>query len=541
MTLFRKCVYCKDDKEKEEVSTYKSAGGNNNQVKTFAAIDVGSYALELKIFEISTRNGIKEIDNVCYQLDLGTDSYATGKLGYDKLEELCRILKDFGRIMKQYKVDAYRAYGTSAIREIKNKMIVLDQIEQRTGIHIDTISNSEQRFLDYKSIACKETSLEEIMEKDTAVIDIGGGSIQLSLFENGTLVTTQNMKLGVLRLQESLNHLNARTSQYENLIDEMVSSQISVFKKLFLKDKSIKNLIVVDDYLSAIVDRKIAKIEGRVFDIPTAAQLMELMRTHSDRDLAKLLDVSEDSVHLAFISLVLVNRVCKATNVERIYVPDVTLCDGMAYEYGEENKLISIKHNFEQDIIACAKNISKRYMGSRKRSETLEQIAMNIFEAMKKIHGLDKRAGLLLRLAALLHDCGKYISLANLGECSYNIIMSTEIIGLSHTEREIVANVVKYNHLEFDYYESMNKGTNLAKEDYMIIAKLTAILKLANGLDRSHKQKFKDVRIVLKEQELVITVDTPVDITLERGLFKHRAEFFKEVYSITPVIKQKRS
>lgn len=541
MTLFRKCVYCKDDKEKEEVSTYKSAGGNNNQVKTFAAIDVGSYALELKIFEISTRNGIKEIDNVCYQLDLGTDSYATGKLGYDKLEELCRILKDFGRIMKQYKVDAYRAYGTSAIREIKNKMIVLDQIEQRTGIHIDTISNSEQRFLDYKSIACKETSLEEIMEKDTAVIDIGGGSIQLSLFENGTLVTTQNMKLGVLRLQESLNHLNARTSQYENLIDEMVSSQISVFKKLFLKDKSIKNLIVVDDYLSAIVDRKIAKIEGRVFDIPTAAQLMELMRTHSDRDLAKLLDVSEDSVHLAFISLVLVNRVCKATNVERIYVPDVTLCDGMAYEYGEENKLISIKHNFEQDIIACAKNISKRYMGSRKRSETLEQIAMNIFEAMKKIHGLDKRAGLLLRLAALLHDCGKYISLANLGECSYNIIMSTEIIGLSHTEREIVANVVKYNHLEFDYYESMNKGTNLAKEDYMIIAKLTAILKLANGLDRSHKQKFKDVRIVLKEQELVITVDTPVDITLERGLFKHRSEFFKEVYSITPVIKQKRS
>ena len=541
MTLFRKCVYCKDDKEKEEVSTYKSAGGNNNQVKTFAAIDVGSYALELKIFEISTRNGIKEIDNICYQLDLGTDSYATGKLGYDKLEELCRILKDFGRIMKQYKVDAYRAYGTSAIREIKNKMIVLDQIEQRTGIHIDTISNSEQRFLDYKSIACKETSLEEIMEKDTAVIDIGGGSIQLSLFENGTLVTTQNMKLGVLRLQESLNHLNARTSQYENLIDEMVSSQISVFKKLFLKDKSIKNLIVVDDYLSAIVDRKIAKIEGRVFDIPTAAQLMELMRTHSDRDLAKLLDVSEDSVHLAFISFVLVNRVCKATNVERIYVPDVTLCDGMAYEYGEENKLISIKHNFEQDIIACAKNISKRYMGSRKRSETLEQIAMNIFEAMKKIHGLDKRAGLLLRLAALLHDCGKYISLANLGECSYNIIMSTEIIGLSHTEREIVANVVKYNHLEFDYYESMNKGTNLAKEDYMIIAKLTAILKLANGLDRSHKQKFKDVRIVLKEQELVITVDTPVDITLERGLFKHRAEFFKEVYSITPVIKQKRS
>lgn len=509
-------------------------------MKTFAAIDVGSYALELKIFEISGNGGIREIDSVRAQLDLGTDSYTSGKLSHEKMDDLCRILKDFANIMKQYKVDAYKAYGTSAIREIKNMMIVLDQVEQRTGIHIDTISNSEQRFLDYKSLACKEPALEEIFEKETAIVDIGGGSIQLSLFENGTLVATQNMKLGVLRLRESLSHINARTNQTEELIDELISSQIAVFKKLYLKDRNIKNLIVIDDYLSEIVDRKLEGTEGRVFDIPTANQMMELMRTHSNRDLASILDVTEYNVFIAFISFVLVNRICKVTNAERIYVPDVTLCDGMAYEYGEEHKLITVKHDFEQDIIACAKNISKRYMGSKKRSETLEQITLNIFDSMKKIHGLDKRARLLLRLSALLHDCGKYISLANLGECSYNIIMSTEIIGLSHAEREIVANVVKYNHLEFDYYESMSNKTGLSKEDYLIIAKLTAILKIANGLDRSHKQKFKDVRITLKDQELIITVDTPIDITLEKGLFTHRADFFTEVFSITPVIKQKR-
>ena len=178
-------------------------------------------------------------------------------------------------------------------------------------------------------------------------------------------------------------------------------------------------------------------------------------------------------------------------------------------------------------------------MGSRRRSETLEKIALTIYDSMNKVHGLGKRERLLLRIATLLHDCGKYISLVNLGECSYNIIMSTEIIGLSHMEREIVANVVKYNHIEFEYSEVVGASGTIDRTAYLTIAKLTAILKIANGLDRSHKQKFKNVKTVLKEERLIITVDASVDITLEKGLFTKRADFFEEVYSVKPVIRQR--
>ena len=74
-----------------------------------------------------------------------------------------------------------------------------------------------------------------------------------------------------------------------------------------------------------------------------------------------------------------------------------------------------------------------------------------------------------------------------------------------------------------------------------MIAKLSAILKVANGLDRSHKQKFKNVKTTLKERELMIQVDTAEDITLEKGLFTQRADFFEEVYNIRPIIKQKKT
>lgn len=76
--------------------------------------------------------------------------------------------------------------------------------------------------------------------------------------------------------------------------------------------------------------------------------------------------------------------------------------------------------------------------------------------------------------------------------------------------------------------------------EYLTIVKLTAILQISNALDRSHRQKCRDIRAVLKENQLVITVNTAEDITLEKGLFDSRADFFEEVYSLRPVIRQKR-
>ena len=119
-------------------------------LKTFAAIDVGSFELTMKIFEYSGRNSIREIDCISRRLELGSDTYSDGKISRDKMDELCRTLSEFGQIMKTYRVEAYKAYGTSAIRETENTTIVQDQIAQRTGIRVEILSNSEQRFLDYK-------------------------------------------------------------------------------------------------------------------------------------------------------------------------------------------------------------------------------------------------------------------------------------------------------------------------------------------------------------------------------------------------------
>lgn len=508
-------------------------------VRMFAAIDVGSYMLNLKIFQFLPSHEMKVLDSVRYSIDLGTETYATGKLSAQKVGELCTVLKDFTDIMKSYGVTRYTAYGTSAIRETTNTRILLDLIEQRTGIKIAVLSNSTQRFLTYKSVASLGEDFEKTIAESSAILDIGGGSIQLSLFDKDRLYATQNMQLGVLRLYANLRDLSANYAKYEKLLEEMVTGQFNVFKKMYLKNESVENVIVVDDYLSRFLQRNLLERSNNGFiSKKRFLEFYKEISSDSTGEIREKYDFDEADFFKLLISTFLMKKTLEILNAKKIWIPVATLCDGMAYEYGENHRLLKKTHNFEEDIIACARNISSRYMGNLNRAETLETISLSIFDCLKKKFGLTPRDRLLLQLAAILHDCGKYISLNNLGECSYNIILSTEMIGLTHTERVILANVVKFNHMEFEEYEILHSSQKIDGNAYLRISKLTAILRIANGLDRSHKEKFRNIKVSVKDRNLIITVHTDKDITLEKGLLKERAEFFEEVFYLKPVIKQ---
>ena len=120
---------------------------------------------------------------------------------------ICEVLKDFRRIMLEFGVEDYRACATSAFREMVNPVIILEQIFQRTGIRVEILSNAEQHFLGYKSIAAIETGFKKMIQKGTAILDVGGGSLQVSLFDKDALVTTQSLKMGSMRIRERLKEL----------------------------------------------------------------------------------------------------------------------------------------------------------------------------------------------------------------------------------------------------------------------------------------------------------------------------------------------
>lgn len=504
-------------------------------IRTFGAIDVGSYELGMKIFELSSKNGMKIIDHVRHRIPLGTDTYHNGKISNERMDELCRVLSDYAKIMDSYKVSGYKAYGTSAVRETENTMIVLEQIKMRTGLSIGVLSNSEQRFLHYKAVASKGSIFEDFIRKGTAIVDLGGGSIQLSLFDDGQLITTQNLRLGVLRLQDMLGTLAPRTKDYEQVLDELIDNQLYFFKRQYLKGHEIENIILIDDYISpAMVS---LRPETRMVSVEEFKNATRQMRKITPEELANRFAIPEESAHLMLPACALVGRILKITKAEKIWCPGVDLADGIAYEYAEKEKLFKNPHDFENDIVSAAAVLSKRYNGNKERNQLVESIALKIFDGTHKIHNLSKRDRLLLRIAAILGDCGRYMSLEAAAECGYNIIMNNEMIGLSHSEREIVANIVRFNKVQFEYYDELSRKFGIDHETYLRIAKLTAIFRVADGVCRSYRAKVSDVKISLKSGELTLGIDCVESIALEQGFFGRKSSLFEEVFAVKCILK----
>lgn len=519
-------------------------------IQMFAAIDVGSFEVELGIYEVSNKYGIRSIDHVRHVIALGRDTYNTGKISYELVEELCRVLKDFSDRMKSYKVNAYKAYATSALREAKNNPIVLDQIRVRTGIAVEIISNSEQRFLSYKAIAAKDKEFNTVIQKGTAIVDAGFGSMQLSLFDKDALVTTQNLPLGALKIRGLISRIPTNVKTHQAIIREVVDNELFTFRKMYLKDREIKNLIGIGDN-SLVLYKQMMAVDKTMPDWMTAEDVerfYDALFKMSLQEMEELFGVNEDYAELMLPSAIIYKRILEITGAEQFWLPGVRLCDGIAAEYGENSRQVKFKHSFENDILAASRNMAKRYKCHTSHNQILEVYSMDIFDAIRRYHGMNSRDRLLLRIAVLLHACGKFISIRDANECAYNIIMSTEIIGLSHLEREIIANVVRYNIRDFDYNQ-VQLETDICRDSAdaadineitIKIAKLTAILRLANSMDRSHAQKLAGCKMAVRDDQLVITTDYPGEILLEQMSFEQKADFFEEIFGIRPVLKHKR-
>ena len=512
----------------------------------FAAIDVGSFALELGIYEISDKTGIRNVEHIRHVIALGSDTFSEGKISYDLVDEMCRVLEKFTETMKMYRVKDYRA--TTAMREAKNSRIILDQIRVRTGLEVHIISNSEQRFISYKAVASKGGEFNQIIQKGTAIVDVGFGSAQISLFDKDSLVATQNLPLGSLRLRSQLAKIPASVDGHRLHIEEIVDNELITFRKMYLRDRQITNLIGIGDNILYLMRRLgIKGGENRVDSAAMHAFYDKLSQMTIDQ-IEENFGVNSEYAALLLPAATVYTRILDITGAEMFWIPAIGICDGIAAEYASDKKLIRFDHNFENDILAAARNMAKKYKCHASHNQVLEQYAMNIFDSTRRFHGLGDRERLLLQIAVTLHACGKFISVRNSNECAYNIIMSTEIIGISHLEREIIANVVRYNIRDFDYnmvrmeteLDEVTDSFSGQNEVMLLIAKLTAMLRLANSMDRGHSAKLADCRMTVKNQNLIITTDYHGDITLEAVSFEQKAAFFEEIFGIRPVLRHKK-
>lgn len=505
-------------------------------VFTFASIYIGSHEVTLKICEMGGKKEMKTIDLIRQRLDLGHDVYAHEPIDYERVDLLCEILNEYRKIMDSYRVDDFRACSGPVLKNASNYMFVLDQVNQRTGINVDFLSNSELRFMGYE-YATSKPEFEKMIGESAAFVNVGGGELQITLFVKDKVLTTQHLVIGSMRLVQQLKGSDINRDNYKKQIKEMAEKELETFKSRYLFDRTVKYVILTGDYTVELM-RKIEKNpDNTTVNAGKFITATDKLVKKSDEEIAESLNLSDENDLLLLPSLVLYREIVKGLMAESIWVPGIDTNDGIAYDYALNYKFLKAKHDFELDVISASRSLANRYMSYSPHLDALVEMSGLIFDALKKIHGMGKREKLLLTVSAILHDCGKYVSFAYAPDMAYNIIMVSEIMGLSHRERVMVANIIKYNTHALPDPESVR--ATLDSEAYIIVSKCAAILRVANAMDRSHKQKYKNVKVSLKDRTLLITIETAEKMTLEKTLFMSKTSMFEDVFSIKAVLKEK--
>lgn len=500
-----------------------------------AAIDVGSHAIRMKIGEINRFGQFKELESFRKIAVLGHDTFTTEKVSFESVDKICEILSNFKKTMDDYSIKTYYAVATSAIREALNRDYILDQVKLKTGFKVEVIDNAQEQFLTLKAVKYHMDSFEQVIKEGALVVVIGAGSIQVTTYVDGELLSSQNVKMGALRIKEILGSLENQTLKYNKILEEYIKVNLEGLL-VGTSGHLINHLIVIGGEMR-IISQMIEK-DGSGDGYIKKRQLREMYRNILDKDPEEIrheYGVKKERAEIILPSLMLLNQFVKMTESKEVLTPNISLVDGVVRSIYEKMYNLQLDEESIKDIITNARVLASAFRYNEEHCEYVEHIALMLFDKLKRVHGL-KLERVHLHVASILHDIGKFISLDHHSLHSYDLIRSLELHGMSSTDMEMVALIARYHGMTAPKDSQKDYGT-LQKKEKLIVAKLISILRMADALDRSHQQKISLTSIKVKDKTLYIKGTSKVDTTIEEWNFNMKAKFFQEVYGISPVIK----
>ena len=505
------------------------------KIELAAVIDIGSGELRLKTAQFS-KTRIKYLESLTYPLSLGRDTFNTGKIGFDKVEKACDIICNFMIIIREYGITNTRVVATTAVREATNMDYFLDQVKIKTGLNVSIMDDMEEKLYINKLLT---RLLKDDVKNSALMVHVGSGNIGLSALESGRIQFTQNIKMGSLRISELFGDIQEYSAEFYIVLEEYLQSFTDMLETVIPVDT--KHLIVSGNEIT-VVSELIGAAKKGIFSIIPKDKFLEFYndaKLKTTERAATDYHITQEKAEVLFPAMCIFHNLLQFTQAEKIIAAEIMLSDAILYEMLCPKEFANINKDFCKNTLLTAMALAKKSDAMESHYKQVENFAVKIFDKMKKLHGMGPREKLLLQTAAILHDIGKFINLNSHYKHSYNMISGADITGLNQLETEIVANLALY-HSHWAPSPSDENYKRLDLYNRVLVSKLTAILRLADALDRSHTQKFDEIEVKITDDELLVTIVTDVNIDLEQWSFINKGAFFEEVFGIKAVIRKKK-
>ena len=512
-----------------ESSRSVSASGKSCPV---AAIDIGAHAVRMVMAQVFADGRIEVLERFHRPVRLGQDTFGHGRLGSEAMRTALSVLREFRKTLQVYQVQRIRAVATSAVREAMNADTFLDRIYLATGLNVEVIGPTEESRLTVSAVLHALGQELDIRRDKTLIVEVGGGGTLLTLLEGGEIVVSESLRLGSIRIQELLNTTEEPPERSAELVRHHVANTLSMMEGTL-------NLQEVKVFIAVGGDARLAaKWAGRpegangwtVVETSAFDKLVRRLQKLSPQEIARRHGLPFAQAEMLCPALLIYQMLLHAADVPQMWVSPVSMRDGLLLELarevtGQEDETVY------RGVIHSALAIAQKYRINIDHAEHVAELACRLFDELRPDHGLGSRHRLLLRVAALLHEIGIFVSPQAYHKHSYYLVLNSEIFGLNRDEIVVVAHIARYHrrsgpkptHLEY---------MNLPREKRVIVNKLAAILRIVDALAGSHLQPIRLDRIQRECDELVFWVGPGADLLLIQRSLAMVGDMFEDIYGL---------
>ncbi len=492
---------------------------------------MGASSIRLVVAEVQPGHPVRILEEASRGVLLGKDTFTHGGLGAPTIEATLRALEGFRRIMDTYRVVRYRAVATSAVREAENAETFLDRVRQRTGIDVEVIDGSEENRLTYMAVREALRGHEALQSPASLLVDVGGGSADISFLRGGEPIHSGTYTLGSIRLRQNLASWHGSHEQRMRLLRRHVHNVVDDIRREMPLREARQFIALGRDmrFAASRLGGDGATAAGTVVvgKEPFLGLCDELMAFDAD-DLQERYRIPHTDAETLVPALLAYRELLLETGAAEIVLPEASLCGGLLLDIAGSEEGLGIEV-FRKQVLASAEVLGERYRYDAPHARAVAHLASRVFDELSAEHGLGMRDRLLLEVAALLHDVGIFVNLRGHHKHSQYILSVSEIFGLSRDDLAVVSNVARY-HRRATPQKAHLPYMALDRETRVLVNKLAAILRAANALDADHLQKVTDVRVLREDDGWILEVSGAGDLTMERLAALSRSDMLTSVF-----------
>lgn len=482
-----------------------------------AGVDLGSGSIRMKIVQQTEQGEMTVLENVVRTVAVGRDTFSTGRISMEMADEICRVLLGFKKLMNEYKVRRRRIVATSALREAENADAVLELIRVRTGLTVDVLPRTEERYLTRQGALSSIPGFRKMSKDGLLYTRIGSGTTQIAAYDKGGLCFSQTTQLGTLRIHQMLSSIEKETLRYPEVLSEFITETIQPVLHHGNQTEYEKYLIsgAVCEAIYRLEENKVRQEPYAEIDFSRFEAMYRRMLGKSAVQIEEEYGLNTETAELILPSIMLIHTFGKLAGAKKLVFSFGGLLDGVLWELSAAKKNEKQRERSYEDLLAYIRVLADRFQCDRRHDDVMNDYAMQLFERLRKPRGYTDRHRMLLQMAIQLHETGKYLNLTNYADNSAMLVQVFEFSGISREEKLMVSTMIRL----FESGELTPEDPAYAefdRNDRLVISGLSMIMRLADGLDYSRKQKFNEVGIQISKNHLILTAQTKQNAMLEQ-------------------------